>query len=284
MILYRCGDRYRGCTHLIDKLMDELARYNQDRWEMLAQASVEFTQPMLDLTLGSARSRWDPHGFAYDMSNQEVLCLSASGGQQAVMFGLMDAHVTVFDLAPTQLERDKIAASHYGYPIHTVVGDMRDLSAFRDDQFALVYQAYSINFVNDTAPVFAEVARVLQPGGRYHIQFANPFTQSVDDEAWDGETYLLQHPYIDGFEITRYYPHWDVEDGNGGWVKVESPKEYRHALSTVLNGLISNGFSILHFEEELSKVEEPEPGTWEHFKSVAPPYFTIWCELRALSS
>lgn len=259
--------------------MDDLAKYNQQRWEALAEANVEFTQPMLDLTLASATQRWDPHGFVGDVSAKEVLCLSASGGQQAVMFGLMGANVTVFDLAPTQLARDEVAANHYGYPLQTVVGDMRDLAAFKANQFALVYQAYSINFVDDTSPVFAEVARVLQPGGRYHLQFANPFTQSVDDEAWDGETYLLQHPYIDGFEITQYYPHWDVEDDKGGWMKLESPKEYRHALGTVLNGLIGNGFTIIHFEEETSKVENPAPGTWEHFKSVAPPYFTIWCQL-----
>lgn len=261
--------------------MDELARYNQVRWEALAEANVEFTQPMLDLSLKSAKSLWDPHELIPDVVEKEVLCLAASGGQQAVLFGLLGAEVTVFDLAPTQLERDKIAAEHYGYALKTVVGDMRDLSTFEDKQFALVYQAYSINFVDDTAPVFAEVARVLQPGGRYHLQFANPFTQSVDDEAWDGETYLLQHPYIDGFEVTRYYPQWDIEDDKGGWIKVDSPKEYRHALGTVINGLIRNGFHILHFEEAVSTVEEPEPGTWEHFKSVAPPYFTIWCQLSS---
>lgn len=259
--------------------MDKIAQYNQRQWEALARANVEFTQPMLSLTLDSARAIWDPNGMIEDASGMNVLCLAASGGQQSVLFGLWGANVTVFDLAPTQLERDQVAADHYGYAIQTMVGDMRDLSALSDSSFDLVFQAYSINFVPSIVSVFQEVARVLRLGGLYHLQWANPFTQSVDDEAWDGETYLLQHPYIDGFEVTQYYPHWDVEDEEGGWTQIESPKEYRHALGTVINGLITNGFTIQHFQEEISQERDPEPGTWEHFKSVAPPYFTIWSQL-----
>lgn len=260
--------------------MNEIAQYNQRQWEALAHANVEFTQPMLTLSLEKARAIWDPDEQIKDASGLDVLCLAASGGQQSVLFGLWDANVTVFDLSPTQLDRDQEAAAHYGYSIETVVGDMCDLGAFADNSFDLIYQAYSINFVPSTAPVFQEVARVLRPGGRYHLQWANPFTQSVDDEAWDGETYLLQHPYIDGFEITQYYPHWDVEDGKGGWTKIESPKEYRHALGTVITGLVANDLIVQHFQEEMCKEDEPEPGTWEHFKSVAPPYFTVWSQLK----
>lgn len=264
--------------------MDELAQYNQTRWEELAQAQVEFTLPFLDLTVEKARA-WledtDLIGrFVGDLAGKKVLCLAASGGQQSAVFGLLGAQVTVFDLAPTQLERDRQAATHYGYKVKTVAGDMRDLSAFADNSFDLVYQAYSINFVPSVAPVFSEVARVLRPGGLYHMQCANPFTQSVDSEAWDGETYLLHHPYIDGFEVTKYYPHWDIEDDDGGWRQINSPREFRHALSTVINTLVANGFVILRNHEAVSQEADPEPGTWEHFKSVAPPYLTFWSILH----
>lgn len=261
-------------------MMDELARYNQTRWEELAQAEVTFTLPLLTLTLAEARRRIDPLGIFGDVTGKEVLCLAASGGQQSAMFGLLGAQVTVFDLATTQLQRDQIAAAHYGYSTRTVQGDMRDLSAFATDSFDLVYQAYSINFVPSVQPVFQEVARVLRPGGLYHLQWANPFTQSVDDQAWDGETYLLHHPYIDGFEISTYYPTWDIEDGKGGWRKVASPREFRHTLGTVVNNLAANGFVILRLQEATSEQSDPEPGTWEHYKSVAPPYLTIWARSR----
>ena len=38
------------------------------------------------------------------------------------------SNVTVLDLSETQLERDRLAASHYGHSIVTEQGDMRDLS------------------------------------------------------------------------------------------------------------------------------------------------------------
>jgi len=260
--------------------MDELARYNQDRWEELARARLEFTLPILDLTPASARRRIDPEGILGDLQGKQVLCLATGGGQQSAMFGVLGANVTVLDLSPTQLQRDEEAAHHYGYPVHTVQGDMRDLAVFASDSFDLVYQAYSLNFVPCVEPVFREVARVLRPGGLYQMQWANPFTQSVDDQAWDGETYLLHHPYIDGFETSTYYPTWDIEDEEGHWRQIPSPREFRHALSTVVNQLVAHGFMIMRLKEALSDAPDPEPGTWEHYKSVAPPYLTIWSRLH----
>ena len=264
--------------------MDELANFNKARWEELAQANVEFTLPFLDMTVAKARTWLEDTDLIArhvgKLAGKEVLCLAASGGQQSAVFGLLGARVTVFDLSETQLERDRQAAAHHGYSVTTMQGDMRDLSGLADNAFDLIYQAYSINFVPSVASVFQEAARVLRPGGLYHMQCANPFTQSVDSEAWDGETYLLHHPYIDGFEVTKYYPHWDIEDDDGGWRQIDSPREFRHTLSTVINTLVANGFLIVRNHEAVSQEEEPEPGTWEHFKSVAPPYLTFWSVYR----
>ncbi len=257
-------------------MTDEIARHNQQQWDKLARARLNYTLPLLDLTPARARQRIDPLGLLGDVAGKAVLCLAAGGGQQSACFALLGANVTVFDLSPVQLERDAQAARHYGHAIRTLQGDMRDLAALADGSMDLVYQPYSLNFVPTVQPVFAEVARVLRPHGLYHLQWANPFTQSVDDQAWDGETYLLHHPYVDGFETSTYYPTWEVEDDRGGWQEIASPREFRHILSTIINTLVAEGFSIMRLQEEMSTEAEPEPGTWEHYKSVAPPYLTLW--------
>jgi SAM-dependent methyltransferase len=261
-------------------MVDALIRHNQTQWDELARARLEYTLPLLDLTPAAARQRVDPEGIIGDVAGKDVLCLATGGGQQSACFALLGANVTVVDLSPIQLERDQEAAAHYGYAVHTIHGDMRDLSMLADSSFDLVYQAYSINFVPSVAPVFAEVARLLRPGGRYQVQWANPFTQSVDDQAWDGETYLLHHPYLDGFETSTYYPTWDIEDGKGGWRQIASPREFRHILSTVVNTLVANRFVILRLQEALSEEEDPEPGTWAYFMWIAPPYLTVWADYR----
>lgn len=261
--------------------MDELAEYNQERWEELAQAKVDFAKPWLDLKPKTAREAIDPTGVMGVVSGMDVLCLAASGGQQSAAFGLLGADATVMDISKTQLANDRMAADHYGHKVSTRQDDMRNLARFERDLFDVVYQAYSINFVPEVSKVFKGVKRVLRPGGLYRLAFANPFTMTVDEEkwtidAWDEGAYPLTHPYIDGFETTTLYPHWDVQDEDGTWRKIESPREFRHALSTIINELTKLDFTILCLHETTSSKEDPEPGSWDHFMAVAVPYLTVW--------
>jgi ubiquinone/menaquinone biosynthesis C-methylase UbiE len=144
--------------------MDQVSAYNRARWEALVEARALFTRPWQNLDAGRAMRRVDPHGRLGEVLGKDILCLASGGGQQSAAFSLAGAHVTVFDLAEGQLAHDRDAAAHYGYEVATVQGDMRDLSDFEPVSFDVVYQPYSINFVPDCRPVFAEVARVLRRG------------------------------------------------------------------------------------------------------------------------
>ncbi len=190
--------------------MDEINRTNRERWNALADANVEWSRPWLEYTPEEARRQIGRHGVLSNVSGKRVLCLASGGGQDSVAFGLLGADVTVMDLSDVQLERDRQAAAHHGLKVATHQGDMRDLSIFPDGCFDIVWQVYSLNFCPLVECVFREVARVLKPGGIYFLQFANPFVHAVDDEAWDGSAYPLNHPYIDGEDLIQYYPHWDV--------------------------------------------------------------------------
>ena len=260
--------------------MDDLAKYNKARWEELAQANVQFSRPFLDLDAASARQVVDAEGMLDDVAGKSVLCLASGGGQQSAAFGLMGAKTTVFDLSETQLERDRIAADHYGLDTVIIQGDMRDLSCFDDDAFDVVWHAFSINFVPETRPVFAEVRRIIRQGGLYRLQYFNPYLSAVDEDGWDGHAYPLKAPYIDGADIAELFPFWDVDGGDGSLKQIESPREFRHALSTVINGLVGEGFVILGLWEERTQNLHAEPGTWEHFKHFAPPFLTIWSAYR----
>jgi SAM-dependent methyltransferase len=264
--------------------MDGLIDYNKARWEELARANVEYSQPYLHLDATSARAVVDQHGILGDVAGRKVLCLASGGGQQSAAFGLLGAQVTVLDLSETQLHRDRVAADHYGLDVRIIQGDMRDLSALPSDEFDVVWQSYSINFIPDVTPVFQEVARVIRPAGRYYLQFANPFTHfSLDEDAWDGKGYPLKYHYVDGQEVTGLNPnwrYWDVRTEEGKRVKVKSPREFRHTLGTVINGLSREGFAILGAWEDDSGDPDAKPGTWEHFTSIAPPWLSLWATHR----
>jgi SAM-dependent methyltransferase len=257
--------------------MDKINKTNRERWNALANANVEFSRPFLAYTPEMAAAYISRYGIIQDIAGKKVLCLASGGGQDSAAFGLLGAEVTVMDLSDIQLERDRQAAAHHSLQIEIVQGDMRDLSRLPNNIFDLVWQPYSVNFVPTVEPVYQGVARILKPGGIYYMQFANPFVQSVDDEAWDGSAYPLNRPYIDGDDITHYFPQWDVDQDDGSTVKLDSPYEFRHNLSTVLNTMAQNGFIFLHLQEYMLKDENPEPGSWPHFTQVAPPWFdSFW--------
>ncbi len=260
--------------------MDKIAEYNKERWEELAQAHVVYSRPFLDLNPDSAHKVVDPQGILCDIQGKDVLCLASGGGQQSAAFGLLGANVTVFDLSETQLQRDREAAAHYGTSIQTVQGDMRDLSRFAQASFDIVWHAHSINFVPDAPRVFREVSRVLRVKGFYRVESANPFVMGVDETGWNGESYPLSRPYVDGSEVVYADPYWEVYADDGTSKRVKGPREFRHTLSTMVNSLVDLRFVILGVWEETSQDPNADPGTWEHFKTIAPPWLTFWAVYR----
>ena len=254
--------------------MDDIARRNRQHWEDLAGRGMEYTIPWLDLdpdlVTSFAAGRIDvlpePYTFIFprsvfeDVAGKRVLCLASGGGQQSAFFGLLGAGVTVLDLTPAQLEGDRRVAEHFGYEVETVVGDMRDLSAFHDAAFDIVYQAISIVFVPDVRKVYGEVVRILKPGGTYCVCHCNPATQVIEETSWDGEGYRVREPYF------------------GGCIEDAESMEYRHLLRDMFNGLIEAGFTIVRVEEDPRHLKPPagaEPGTARHMLGYVQNYFAV---------
>jgi SAM-dependent methyltransferase len=261
--------------------MDDSTRYNIERWKALVDANALFTRPALNLDPVSARARVDPEGRLGDVAGKNVLCLAGGGGQQSVAFALLGANVTVFDLSDGQLQRDQEAAAHYGVDIQTRQGDMRDLSCFEEKAFDIVYEPYSLSFVPDPRGVFQQVARVIRINGLYQVTCANPFFVGLSEKDWNGRGYTVEHPYINGAEVTYEDQHW-VYDRSKVGATIPFPREYRHTLSTLVSGLVDPGFVIIHVTDhfDIHPGATAEPGTWEHFISVAPPWLTFIASYR----
>lgn len=258
------------------KAMDDVAEYNKARWKALAEADALFTRPKLDLDLASAKELVDSNDRFGEIKGKNVLCLAGGGGQQSAGFALLGANVTVFDISEEQLERDKQVVEHYDVQLKTVQGDMRDLSVFEKDSFDLVYHPYSLNFVPGASQVFAEVARVTKPSGTYYFSCANPFVMGVDQYDWNGEGYVLKKPYLKEVEITYDDQDWVYDKTESE--PIPQPKEYRHTLSDLVNGLINSGFEIQYLSDSANfhpDINE-EPTDWGHFTAYAPPWLTFW--------
>ena len=265
--------------------MDDLSRINRERWNGLVRAGILYSRAKLELDEISAREMVDEAGLLGDVRGQRVLLLAGGGGQQSAALGLLGAQITVLDLSDEQLAQDRRVAEHYGLKPDLLQGDMRDLSRFEEDAFDMVYQPYSINFVPDVHPVFAGVARVLKAGGLYHVQWHNPYTQTFNADDYDPvRGYSSNSIYGDGeIDSVAIYgtENWTVDQEDGTVNEVPGPREFRHTMRTFINGLIGSGFEILGFDEHRAYEENPEPGSWEHYKAVSPPYLAFWTRKRS---
>jgi len=229
--------------------VDRTAEMNRVHWEASVRKGVGSTRPSLDLSrelveqyaLGELEPIPDglervlPHTLLRDVAEKDVLCLGAGGGQQSPIFGLMGAHVTVFDLTEGQLAGDREGATHYGYSVRTVQGDMRDLSCFEPESFDLVYQTCTC-WIPDVREVYREVVRVLRSGGLYRVCSANPLGEFSDHpDAKDG-----------GIPYSVKEKVYQMEG-------MPECIQYRHHLSDVFNGLIEVGLVL---------EEVVDPGGW----------------------
>jgi SAM-dependent methyltransferase len=257
--------------------VDEAARYSLARWKALTEVGAPFTRPWTDLTAELARQRVDPDGRLGELSGRSVLCLASGGGQQAIAFAFLGAAVSSLDLSPEQVERDRLTASRFGCPIDTHEGDMRDLSRFSESSFDIVWHGYSLGFVPATRPVFEQVRRVLRRGGTYIFWYANPFVLGLNSSDWTGDGYPLREPYTDGAAVTYRDEAWVAENAEAG---VPPPEEYRHTLGRVIEELAALGFVLCALEESSHRTPQAQPGSWEHFTSIAPPWMRLWCILR----
>ena len=270
-----------SATRGLHPLMDELTKYNIARWKALVEANALFTRPALSLDPSSARDMLDPEGRLGDVASKDVLCLACGGGKQSIAFALLNANVTVFDLSEAQLNRDREAAAHFNIDIKIIQGDMQDLSYFEAAAFDIVYHGYSLGFVPNAHVVFQEVARVLRPGGVYNFMCANPCFMGMQEKDWNGEGYTIKHPYVNGDEIVCEDQEW-VYDRSRSGVSIPPPREFRHTLSTLISGLVQQGFMIQHISDYSDFNPDPnaEPGTWDHFVSIAPPWLSFWASYR----
>ena len=233
----------------------DVPEYNREAWDRQVEDGNQWTVPVGPEVIEAARQgQWEvlltdqkyvPRTWFPEMAGANVLCLASGGGQQAPTFAAAGANVTVLDNSPKQLAQDRLVAKRESLDIKTVQGDMRDLSAFVDESFDLVFHPVSNLFVPEVGPIWNEAFRVLRRGGSLLAGFLNPAVYVFDLELADdtGEirvTYSL--PYSDATSRT--------EEELGRQMERREPLEFSHTLEAQIGGQIQAGFLISGFYED----------------------------------
>ena len=229
--------------------------YNQEAWDREVERGNQWTVPFgPDVIEAARRGEWTvlltdsipvPRAWFPEMSGADVLCLASGGGQQAPVFAAAGANVTVLDNSPKQLAQDRLVAERESLHIETVQGDMRDLSAFADGSFDLVFHPVSNLFVPEVRPVWTEAFRVLRRGGILLAGFLNPAVYIFDLELADSTGELrvkYKLPYGAATSLSEEELRAQVERGD--------PLEFSHTLEDQIGGQIEAGFLISGFYED----------------------------------
>lgn len=226
--------------------VDDVAAHNQRMWDRLAAAGIPYTRPQgtPPKTAAGKRKFLDPNDrlAGLHIKGQRVLALAGGGGWHPVLFAELGAHTTVLDISARQLKTVRELARGRDVKVKLLQGDMRDLSAFADSSFDIVWHSHSIVFVPDAARVIAEVGRVLAPAGVYRASTMHPVTMRMYG-TWTGAGWGFRQSYFEDGAVPYADAEWHFED-----VKVEAPTlEYGHRISDLINacaaaGLLVDGF------------------------------------------
>ncbi len=238
----------------------DIRDHNRQAWDRQVEQRNRWTVPVSADQVAAARAgEWDifltptrpvPKEWFGKLTGASVLCLASGGGQQGPILAAAGADVTVLDNSPRQLEQDRSVARREGLTLHTVEGDMRDLSAFGDATFDLIVHPVSNTFVPQVRPVWREAYRVLRPGGSLLAGFDNPVVHVFDEAAYERGELSVAHalPYSQADELSP--------DELARLAAKGSPLEFGHTLDDLIGGQIDAGFVIVGFYEDRCAPED----------------------------
>jgi SAM-dependent methyltransferase len=229
--------------------------YNRYAWNRQVDKNNKFTVPVDSQTIAAAckgefsvlltETKPVPREWFPSFQGLDLLGLACGGGQQGPVFAALGANVTIFDNSPAQLEQDRRVAAREGLNIHTVEGDMRNLSAFTDEAFDLIFHPVSNVFCPEVRPVWREAFRILRRGGRLLAGFANPVYYMFGTHADEQESLQVRYaiPYSDLKDMEPEELDICIEEG--------IPLEFGHSLTDLIAGQTDVGFAITGFYEDI---------------------------------
>jgi ubiquinone/menaquinone biosynthesis C-methylase UbiE len=241
-----------------------ILEHNRAAWNKAArERSRGATVPVTDEQISAARHGvWElhvspkpvPRSWLPNLNGCEVLCLAGGGGQQGCILAAAGANVTTFDLSDEQLASDRSVAERHNLSLRTVQGDMANLVHFEDESFGLVVHPISNLFVPDVYRVWAEVYRVLRPGGGLIAAFMNPVNYIFDRSLADRTDVLNVRyalPYADSIDLP--------DEERARYLQEAIPFEYSHSLEAQIGGQTAAGFAITGLYEDRHVDEERDP-------------------------
>jgi ubiquinone/menaquinone biosynthesis C-methylase UbiE len=186
-----------------------------------------------------------------EVSGRHVLDLACGNGYLSRRFARQGAIVTGIDANALIIERARAREAQDPLGINYHVSDAARLELLEDESFDLVVCNMAIMDIEDASGAIQEVARVLQPKGRFVASLSHPCFDKVNTSGWD-----IEYIYPDTTVWRKMSRYREITVGDVPWMKVPDQVVYTHAYHRPLfwyfRTLRAAGLVV-------AALEEPEP-------------------------
>jgi ubiquinone/menaquinone biosynthesis C-methylase UbiE len=177
-----------------------------------------------------------------NVSGKRVLDLGCGDGTNAVTLAQQGAVVIAIDTSEARIALGRRRGDEAEVRLDWHAGDLADLAFLRADSVDLVFSAFAVDTVDDSARVYRQVERVLKPNAPFVLSLAHPFALCVDDGR-------VARPYLDTGPVM--VQRWD-----------EAITAYPRSLSETFADLSRAGFRVdTLLELSTTSADAPIPST-----------------------
>lgn len=249
-----------------------LLESNRRAWDRMAEDRQPLCQPASDAELADPLGQVDPLGwFGGDIAGWRVLCLAAGGGRHSALYATAGAEVTVVDLSPRMLNIDREVARGRSLSVRLICASMDRLPMLSDAEFDLVIHPVSTCYVRHLAPVFAEVARLVRPGGLYVSQHKQPVSLQSTIDPHSSGGYRLRHTYYRDVPV----PPPTETSASAARLREPGATEFLHRWEQIIGGICRAGFVIEDLVEPLHARNDAVPGSFADRARYIAPYVRV---------
>jgi len=206
-----------------------------------------------------------------NVKNKKILEIGCGGGQNSIVLAKWGAKPVGLDFSEEQIKHAQELAKKEQANVAFHVGNMEDLSAFKDESFDIVLSSFALDYVDDPLRTFRETCRVLKKSGLFVLAVVHPIAHRGRVLRYGKRRMWAVGNY---FDRRKHQWTWRTEKRTAKFSTGQT------TLQDYFDLLVTSGFSI-------ERILEPEPyninALSEHERKKIPysseyytKYYDIW--------